>query len=219
MVNTLVVNIYAGPGAGKSTSAAYIFSKLKMRGISAEYVTEYAKDVVWDGTPDKIRNQVYITGKQSYRMQRVYGKVDVIITDSPLALGYVYTDSLAMKNVCIEEARKYEKNSVNLLLTRSPEYTYQKVGRNQTEDEAKELDEEIRLLLKYVAKFPFIETGTSVEELDKIVDAIDRGLHPIEVEGQISMDELDKISKAIERKLHPVVVVGPANSIITPEAN
>ena len=30
MKNTLIVNLYAGPGAGKSTGAAYIFAKLKM---------------------------------------------------------------------------------------------------------------------------------------------------------------------------------------------
>lgn len=29
MKNTLIVNLYAGPGAGKSTGAAYIFAKLK----------------------------------------------------------------------------------------------------------------------------------------------------------------------------------------------
>lgn len=35
---TLVVNLFAGPGAGKSTGAAYIFSKLKMLGYDCEYV-------------------------------------------------------------------------------------------------------------------------------------------------------------------------------------
>lgn len=29
MRDTLLVNLYAGPGAGKSTAAAYIFSRLK----------------------------------------------------------------------------------------------------------------------------------------------------------------------------------------------
>ena len=43
MKNTLLVNLYAGPGAGKSTGAAYIFAKLKMAGIDCEYVSEYAK--------------------------------------------------------------------------------------------------------------------------------------------------------------------------------
>ena len=30
MKNTMIVNLYGGPGTGKSTGAAYIFSKLKM---------------------------------------------------------------------------------------------------------------------------------------------------------------------------------------------
>ena len=40
MKNTLLVNLYAGPGAGKSTGAAYIFAKLKMAGVDCEYVSE-----------------------------------------------------------------------------------------------------------------------------------------------------------------------------------
>jgi len=44
----LVVNLFGAPGAGKSTGAAYIFSQLKMAGINAELVTEFAKDKVWE---------------------------------------------------------------------------------------------------------------------------------------------------------------------------
>lgn len=42
----LVVNVFGVPGAGKSTGAAYIFSKLKMNGINAELITEFAKDKI-----------------------------------------------------------------------------------------------------------------------------------------------------------------------------
>ena len=41
---TIVVNLFPGPGTGKSTGAAYIFSKLKMAGVDAEYVSEFAKE-------------------------------------------------------------------------------------------------------------------------------------------------------------------------------
>lgn len=41
-----VVNLFAQPGAGKSTGAAYIFAKLKMAGVNAELITEFAKDKV-----------------------------------------------------------------------------------------------------------------------------------------------------------------------------
>ena len=47
-MSCLVVNLFGVPGAGKSTGAAYIFSKLKLVGINAELITEFAKDKVWE---------------------------------------------------------------------------------------------------------------------------------------------------------------------------
>ena len=40
----VVINLFGGPGCGKSTGAAYVFSKLKMLGVNAELTSEYAKD-------------------------------------------------------------------------------------------------------------------------------------------------------------------------------
>ena len=62
MANTLVVNLFGVPGAGKSTGAAYIFSCIKMAGINAELITEYAKDKVWERNDEAFRNQAYIFG-------------------------------------------------------------------------------------------------------------------------------------------------------------
>lgn len=62
MKNTLLVNLYAGPGAGKSTGAAYIFAKLKMAGVDCEYVSEYAKDRVWQEDQFPLKHcQLYVT--------------------------------------------------------------------------------------------------------------------------------------------------------------
>ena len=47
-MKTLVVNLFAGPGAGKTSCAWEIASELKKRGIVTEYVPEYAKELVWD---------------------------------------------------------------------------------------------------------------------------------------------------------------------------
>lgn len=46
MNKTIVINLLGAPGAGKSTLAALIFSKLKMKNIACEIVTEFAKDLV-----------------------------------------------------------------------------------------------------------------------------------------------------------------------------
>lgn len=54
----LTVNLYGAPGAGKSTGAAYIFSQLKMRGVNAELVTEFANDPVLGEEFDRLVTKV-----------------------------------------------------------------------------------------------------------------------------------------------------------------
>lgn len=61
----IVVNLFGAPGAGKSTGAARIFSNLKMAGINAELVTEFAKDKVWEENKAVFNDQLYIFGKQN----------------------------------------------------------------------------------------------------------------------------------------------------------
>ena len=42
-----VINLFAGPGTGKSTTAAGLFYKMKSKGYMVELVTEFAKDLVY----------------------------------------------------------------------------------------------------------------------------------------------------------------------------
>ena len=88
----ILVNLYGGPGSGKSTGAAYIFSKLKMAGVNAELVTEFAKEKVWEESKAVFENQAYIFGKQYFRISRCADQVDVIVTDSPLLLSVIYNN-------------------------------------------------------------------------------------------------------------------------------
>lgn len=44
---TLIVNIYGGPGAGKSTTALQLVAELKKLGYHADYVSEVAKELVY----------------------------------------------------------------------------------------------------------------------------------------------------------------------------
>ena len=48
MRKTLVINLFGGPGVGKSTMCASIFSKLKILGFECEMATEYVKDIVFE---------------------------------------------------------------------------------------------------------------------------------------------------------------------------
>ena len=140
----IVVNLFAGPGSGKSTGAAYIFSQLKLNNVNAELVTEFAKDLVWQQDFTALKNQLYVLGNQSLRLSRCVDKVDVIITDSPLLMNCTYCppeepyhDDLVQ--VVYKDWCKY--NNLNFFITRMK--PYKKVGRLQTEEEAKVKDKEI----------------------------------------------------------------------------
>ena len=169
MKDTLLVNLYAGPGAGKSTGSAYIFSKLKMAGIDCELVTEYAKDRVWQGDQFVLRHcQLYVTGKQCLKVARLLGKVDVIVTDSPIAMGAMYTDEKPYQDVCLYEATKY-KNTFNIFVNRRKDYNPN--GRNQTEEESKAIDLRILSFLDD-NNIEYTRVDGNVEGYDQVVENI-----------------------------------------------
>lgn len=144
-MKTLVVNLFAGPGSGKSTGAAYIFAKLKMQGINAELVTEYAKDLVWADNLSTLANQIHVYGEQSGRISRVAGKVQVIITDSPLLMSSCYCNEATPYHdaFCQLVKQDFEQyTNINYFLKRIK--AYNPAGRLQDEAAAKEKDKEIK---------------------------------------------------------------------------
>lgn len=66
--NPIVINLFAGPGAGKSTLASALFSLFKMDGFVSELVTEFAKDLTWCERWKERKCQPYVTGEQYRRM-------------------------------------------------------------------------------------------------------------------------------------------------------
>ena len=135
----IVVNMFGAPGAGKSTGAAYVFSKLKMAGINAELVTEFAKDKVWEGSQAVFQNQAYIFGKQYFRISRLQDKVDVVITDSPILLSSFYNkDELLGKELDALVTKVFESyQNFNVYINRAK--AYNPAGRFQTEAESDKL--------------------------------------------------------------------------------
>lgn len=143
---TIIVNLFAGPGAGKSTIAANVFAELKWAEIDVELVTEYAKELVWEERFKALENQFYIFGKQLERIRRLTGNVDVVITDSPIVLSPIYKLEHLSEHfdlAVLEEFKRF--NNVNYFIERRKRYIPK--GRMQTEDQAKEKDKEIETFL------------------------------------------------------------------------
>ena len=160
-----MVELWGGPGCGKSTTAAGLFAALKVEDVggpkrSVELVTEHAKEITWwiahlaGGRPTSqavqrapSTRQADLFGEQWTRLARLGGQVDVAISDSPLGLCSHYSDpSLyppeAWRAVV---AAHYSRLDVAHVWVRRVK-RYETRGRSQTEAEARAVDEGLRPL-------------------------------------------------------------------------
>lgn len=153
-----VINIFGGPGTGKSVTAAKLFAELKIQSKNAELVTEFAKELTYDESYRVMENQIWIFANQHQRMYRLKNKVDYIVTDAPLFNSIVYSGkddiNKAFHSFVIGEFNKYD--NLNIYLER--ETIYQQAGRYQDEDGAKEIDDEVLRCFKYF-DVPYVKIG------------------------------------------------------------
>lgn len=181
----LLLNLFGGPGTGKSTMASIIHARMKEAGVNSEYISEYAKDKTWEGNGTTLECQPYVTGKQFWRQFRLLGGVDFAVTDSPLITGLLYQGfgcTPDWEKGVINQFHLF--NNLNVFLVRnSANHPYNTKGRNQTEEQAMEIDNKTRaLLIRYGIPFVEVEIG---ETLDKTFQKI----RPLLVERGIKLPE------------------------------
>ena len=160
-----IINLFGGPGIGKSTQASGLYTEMKKHHMSVEYTYEFPKEVAWEGNISQLRDQFFITANQHRNISRLYGKVDYIIVDSPIILGCFYEQrygndypasfyaSTGLSKFIWSLFKQYD--NINILLTRNDE-TYDPNGRMQDLDEAREIDKDIKETL-LINNIPFVE--------------------------------------------------------------
>ena len=153
-MNTTVLNLIGGPGIGKSTLAAKIYSELKSHNISCELVREFVKDWAWEERRVKPLDQLYLLGQQCYRESLLYSKVEYIVTDSPLIMNGFYSEYYLSESYLTDSAIAFMNHSmrvykglnyVNIVLPRTK--SYDTAGRFEDENTAKIIDKEMVLFL------------------------------------------------------------------------
>lgn len=173
--NTIVINIAGGPGTGKTTVAAELFSKLKEKGFEVENVSEFAKELVWEGRNEAFDDRLYMHGEQNHRLMQMNGKLDFIITDSPLFLTSVYNNYYLknkfpksynkMIDTVTSETFKLYNNKVYLLQRNT---SYKIIGRRENQKTAKDIDTAlIKYLNKNKIKYKTLSLDNAVEEIVK----------------------------------------------------
>jgi hypothetical protein len=154
----IVVNFFAGPGTGKSTTSAALFAHFKYEGYNVEYAQEYAKELVWLDKP-LIQSEIF---RGTAERLTIANKVEFLITDGPILQQLAYTDNPTLRQAIIDEHCKYK--NINIHLKRNSERKYNPKGRTQTEAQAKVLDLEIKNLL--------VDQGVDYYEVEFSRDAV-----------------------------------------------
>ena len=147
----IIINLFGGPGTGKSTTAAGLFHTMKVNKKRVELVTEYAKDLTYQESFKKLKDNAYVTFKQHHRIFQSKDVVDYIITDSPIVQSLIYPVSHpynqeGWNSFVLGVHNAYE--SINVFLERDEDkHPYQMYGRTQSKDQAIELDNKILEML------------------------------------------------------------------------
>lgn len=167
MTPTTLINLYGGPGCGKSTLAADVYAALKKGGASVELVREYVKDWAWRGTAVGRWDQPYLIAKQLRAESALYGKVEFIITDSPILLATVFEARYQPNSyigrelawqIRTEQEASGTIHNVDLIVRR--EHPFEQSGRFEDEAASREIDAACAAL--FTGKAPVV---SSVEDV------------------------------------------------------
>ena len=145
------INLFGGPGTGKSTNASGLFYKMKSKDYKVEYIQEFAKELTFGQDGMRLSDQMLILGEQHHRMFRLKGQVDYVIHDSPFVMGITYTDGANIPKkqytkLVVKMFKSYD--NINIFLKRNiKDHKYQSYGRNQTLKDAIKKDKEIMKML------------------------------------------------------------------------
>lgn len=169
------IQIFGGPGVGKSTLAARAFSELKSLQYNVGLVQEYVKEFAVHGDDrPKYWDYVHTFGEQMRREYLLFKQGhEVIVTCSPLLLQCVYAEKHARccSDELIQLALKFEQDvpNVSFFILRSKDQPYSTDGRWETFEQAKGMDREIQSFLSWY-DVPLILLR--YDEVDKIVKEV-----------------------------------------------
>ena len=161
------INLYGGPGIGKSTVAALVFAELKLKAFNVEITHEYAKELVYEGFDLKKADKTFqyrILMEQVRRELIFQNKVDFLISDSPLLLNAYYNgDPGAIHLARINEQEK----DLHFYLLRSHEH-FESKGRSHSHKQSVGIDNN---MLKFLTdnSVELIEVGGTAQEKASLI--------------------------------------------------
>lgn len=185
-----LINLFGGPGIGKSGIAAGITYKMKKKHIKVNNPYEFPKKLVWDNNIPAISDQLYVFANQHRGIAECYGKVDYIVIDSPILFSTIYHRyytkgypaemyGKVFHDMVIDLHRRY--SSINILLERGVTI-HNDDERFQNYKQSVEIDTLCKNVLDET-KSPYhtVKVGdNSVKDIMKIIKKHDNGFRGLQ---------------------------------------
>ena len=175
-----IVNLFSGPGSGKTSIASGLMYELKKKHISCDAPYEFPKLLAWDDNQSAIKDQLYVIANQHRGIVHSYGKVDYIVLDSPILLSLVYKnyyDENAYPSVLYNES--FDKmilgihshyDNLNIVLKRGVG-VYNNKERFQQLNSSLELDILIKNMLD-IHSIPYVEIEVNDNTVTNIMNLL-----------------------------------------------
>lgn len=165
---TTVINLFGGPGTGKSLMMADLFAHFKRLGITVEMAPEFAKEVIWqETTPRILNNQIHVFGVQHNRIHRLLGQVEVVVTDAPLINSVLYDPEGNHDFHKLVLTEHHKLNNLNFLVKRLKKFEGG-TGRIHDEHKSLDLDAKIKKILEENLSAGYSEITAEEKYLDII---------------------------------------------------
>jgi hypothetical protein len=176
-----IVNLFGGPGIGKSSIASGVTYKLKKKHITCDNPYEFPKSLAWDNNNEAIKDQLFVLANQHRGIVKSFGKVDFIVLDSPILLSLVYRsvykgneypatlyDTEHFDKLVLDIHNQYD--SINIVLDRGEGHHNDK-ERYQSLEESQELDKKIEeTLIKNNITYHKVKVGKdTVKKIMKLL--------------------------------------------------
>ena len=185
-----MINLFGGPGIGKSGIAAGITYKMKKKHIKVNNPYEFPKKLAWDNNIPAISDQLYVFANQHRGIAECYGKVDYIVIDSPILFSTIYHRyytkgypaemyGKVFHDMVIDLHRRY--SSINILLERGVTI-HNDDERFQNYKQSVEIDTLCKNVLDET-KSPYhtVKVGdNSVKDIMKIIKKHDNGFRGLQ---------------------------------------
>ena len=175
-----LIGLCGAPSAGKTTTAHALRAELRGTGATVEAVREYARHWIERcGVPEGIFEQMLIQDGQTKWERQAQGIYDVVISDSPRWLSYIYATALfhvedTKSHLALvrlyELALRALKDYNRIYLLPPPVCVSQDRVRIQNEDDAIYLHGCIYNFLRmHNVEFHQFESGMTAQEMARVI--------------------------------------------------